>query len=239
MSSLELRRLHQLHLIDAAIVEIKSRAAALDPGRKLQAAIQQLQAQLDSAGERLRTLQGEQADLELKQQGIDAKLQKIDKEMYGGSVVNPREVENLEKEVANLKRQRGELDGRLLELWEAIPPVQKDVQDLESQKTKLKQDLAVHQKKVLQEKELLEAAFRQRQQDRPAALAQVPKPLLVRYDAIRQKAGGIGMADVVRNGFCGSCGTHLPEKLIEGAREGRVMTCESCHRILYLSEGLI
>lgn len=239
MSSLELRRLHQLHLIDAAIVEIKSRAAALDPGRKLQAAIQQLQVQLDSAGERLRTLQGEQADLELKQQGIDAKLQKIDKEMYGGSVVNPREVENLEKEVANLKRQRGELDGRLLELWEAIPPVQKDVQDLEAQKTKLKQDLAVHQKKVLQEKEQLEAAFRQRQQERPAALAQVPKPLLVRYDAIRQKAGGIGMADVVRNGFCGSCGTHLPEKLIEGAREGRVMTCESCHRILYLSEGLI
>lgn len=239
MSSLDLRRLHQLHLIDVAIAEIKNRAAALDPGRKIQASLQQVQTQLDESSARLRALQGEQSDLELKQKGIDAKLQKTDKEIYGGSVVNAREVENLEKEIANLKRQRGEIDERLLELWEAIPPTQKEVGDLEAQRAKLKQDLSVHQKTVMQEKEQLEAAFRQRQQERPAALAQVPKPLLVRYDAIRQKAAGIGMADVVRNGFCGSCGTHLPEKLIESAREGRVVTCESCHRILYLSEGLI
>lgn len=239
MSEMDLRRLHQLHLIDAAIAEIKARAAALDPGRQIQAALQQVQAKFDEASGRLHTLQGEQADLELKQKGIDAKLQKIDKEMYGGTVVNPREVENLEKEIVNLKRQRGEIDERLLELWEAIPPVQAEVTTLEASRAKLKQDLVVHQKKVLEEKTQLEAAFRQRQQERPAALAQVPKPMLARYDAIRQKAGGVGMTDVVRKGFCGSCGTHLPEKLIETAREGRIATCESCFRILYVTEGLI
>lgn len=239
MSEMDLRRLHQLHLIDAAIAEIKSRAAALDPGRQIQTALQKLQTKLDEVSGRLHALQGEQSDLELKQQGIDAKLQKIDKEMYGGNVVNPREVETLEKEIANLKRQRSEIDVRLLELWEEVPPIQAEVTALEADRTKLKQDLNIHQKKVLEEKAQLEAAFKQRQQERPAVLAQVPKPLLVRYDAIRQKAGGIGMTDVVRKGFCGSCGTHLPEKLIETAREGRVATCESCFRILYVTEGLI
>ena len=239
MAELDLRRLHELHLIDAAIAEIKSKAAALDPGRKIQASMQQIQAQLDESDSHLRALQGEQSDLELKQKGIDEKLKKVDREIYGGSVVNAREVENLEKETANLKRQRTEIDSRLLELWDEIPPMQQKVAELEAQHAKLKQDLAVHQKKVMEDKAGLEAAFRARQQARPAALAQVPKPLLVRYDAIRQKAAGIGMADVVGKGFCGMCGTHLPEKLIESAREGRVVTCESCHRILYLSEGLI
>lgn len=239
MAELDLRRLHELHLIDAAIAEIKSKAAALDPGRKIQASMQQIQAQLDESDSHLRALQGEQSDLELKQKGIDEKLKKVDREIYGGSVVNAREVENLEKETANLKRQRTEIDSRLLELWDEIPPMQQKVAELEAQHAKLKQDLAVHQKKVMEDKAGLEAAFRARQQARPAALAQVPKPLLVRYDAIRQKAAGIGMADVVGKGFCGTCGTHLPEKLIESAREGRVVTCESCHRILYLSEGLI
>lgn len=239
MAELDLRRLHELHLIDAAIAEIKSKAAALDPGRKIQASMQQVQAQLDESVSQLRALQGEQSDLELKQKGIDEKLKKVDREIYGGSVVNAREVENLEKETANLKRQRTEIDSRLLELWDEIPPMQQKVAELEAQHAKLKQDLGVHQKKVMEDKAQLEAAFRARQQARPAALAQVPKPLLVRYDAIRQKAAGIGMADVVGKGFCGMCGTHLPEKLIESAREGRVVTCESCHRILYLSEGLI
>lgn len=239
MAELDLRRLHELHLIDAAIAEIKSKAAALDPGRKIQASMQQVQAQLDESGSQLRALQGEQSDLELKQKGIDEKLKKVDREIYGGSVVNAREVENLEKEIANLKRQRTEIDSRLLELWDEIPPMQQKVAELEAQHAKLKQDLGVHQKKVMEDKAQLEAAFRARQQARPAALALVPKPLLVRYDAIRQKAAGIGMADVVGKGFCGMCGTHLPEKLIESAREGRVVTCESCHRILYLSEGLV
>lgn len=239
MGELDLRRLHQLHKIDAAIADIKAKAAALDPGKKQQNALAQLQVQMDEVGGKLRALQGEQSDLELRQKGIDEKLKKIDKEMYGGSVVNAREVENLEKEVANLKRQRGDIDARLLELWEEIPPVQAQFRELETKQAQLKQDLAAQHKKALAEKAELEAAFRARQQERPAAVAQVPKSMLVRYEAIRQKMGGIGMADVVGKGFCGMCGTHLPEKLIEGAREGRVVTCESCHRILYLSEGLI
>lgn len=239
MSELDLRRLHQLHLIDVAINDIKSRAAALDPGRAIQAATQKVQTSLEEARARLHSLQGEQADLELKQKGYGEKIAKIDKELYGGSVVNAREVETINKEIENLKRLRSDLDGRLMEVWDEVPSAQAAVGDLEAQLAKLKADLVVHQKKVLEVKSELEAAFRSRQQERPAVLAQVPKPLLDRYDAIRQKAAGIGMADVVRKGFCGMCGTHLPEKLIESAREGRVVTCESCHRILYLTEGLI
>ncbi|MFQ3678604.1 MAG: hypothetical protein SNJ74_11745 [Fimbriimonadaceae bacterium] len=47
------------------------------------------------------------------------------------------------------------------------------------------------------------------------------------------------MAKISKTGSCGMCGTMLPEKLIEGAREGRLVACEGCHRFLYFSEGVV
>jgi hypothetical protein len=42
MASTDLRRLHKLYLIDAGLTEVRKRAAALDPGRKLTAELEAL-----------------------------------------------------------------------------------------------------------------------------------------------------------------------------------------------------
>lgn len=239
MSFADLRSLHRLHLIDAAIVEIRKRAAALEPGKAVQAEIAALQAACDEAIETARGLAGEQADLDLKQKTIDAKIAQIDKDVYGGKVVNPREVEALQKEIELLKRRRSDMDGRLLEIMEELPAA-KAVAEAARLKVESKRgELAEYQKKVVATRTELEAKFKEVSAKRAEAAAAVPHPMVVRYDAIRQKAGGVGMAEVVRGGFCGMCGTHLPEKLIEGAKDGRIVTCESCHRILFASEGLV
>ncbi len=239
MSELDLRKLHQLHLIDLAIHEIKKRAAALDPGRAIQAHIDRLQAELDDKGGVAKALSQELKDLELKQKGIDDKLKKIDAELYSGKVVSSREIESLEKEVVILKRQRGEIDERLLELWELVPPAKTLAETIEKAIAAKKVELGEFQKQVMVAKSQLEAEFKAKSAQRPVAAKEVPPLLLSRYDAIRQKAAGVGMADIDRNGYCGMCGTHLPEKLIESARVGRVALCESCHRILYISDGLL
>ncbi len=239
MSYVDFRALHRLHLVDAAIVEIRKRAAALDPGKAILAEIAKLQAQYDEIGGQYKALHGEQADLELQQKTIDSKVAQLEKELYSGKVVNAREVENLNKDIASQKKRRSDLDGRLFELMELVPPAKVAADAIESQIEAKKKLLAVHQKEVMVTKGKLEQQFKEVSTKRNEAASIVPKPLLIRYEAIRQKVGGIGMADVVRGGFCGMCGTHLPEKLIESAREGRVATCESCHRILYATEGIV
>lgn len=239
MSFTDLRNLHRLHLVDSAIVEIRKRAAALDPGKAILAKIAALEQELAEVGGHAKALTGEQADLELKQKAIDDKLAQIDKDLYGGKVVNPREVEALQKEIENQKKRRSEMDGRLLELMDLVPPAKAAADAVQAKIDEAKRDLAVHQKQVVQLKTSLEQQFKEITAKRATALADVPKPMVVRYDAVRQRTGGVGMADVVKGGFCGMCGTHLPEKLIEGAKEGRIVTCESCHRILYASDGII
>src|SRR5579862_1664583 len=103
MALSELRRLHKLHLIDMALLEIRKRAAALDPGRKTAAEIKALETELNASPSRM--LQAELLDLELKQKSFQEKINKFEKELYGGKIVNPREVEAVQKEIGILKRQ--------------------------------------------------------------------------------------------------------------------------------------
>lgn len=239
MSILDLRKLSKLNKIDHAILEIRKRAAALDPGKTIQGQIDKLTADFNAKNDDAKKLQAELTDLELQQKNIGDKIKKIDKELYGGKVVNPREVENFEKEIEALKKQRSNLDERIMELWELGPPAKKLAEDVQAQIDEKKNELGEYQKKVVVFRKQLEDEFKRLSALRPEAVKEVPPALLARYEAIKQKYGGIGMAEVVKGNSCGECGTLLPEKLVEGAKEGRVVTCESCHRILYASEGMI
>lgn len=239
MSFTDLRNLHRLHLVDSAIVEIRKRAAALDPGKAILAKIAALEKELEGVGGEAKSLSSEAADLELKQKAIDAKIAQIDKDLYSGKVVNPREVEAFQKEIENQKKRRSEMDGRLLELMDLTPPAKAAADAIQAKIDEAKRELSEHQKKVVQLKTDLERQFKEVTAKRKAALAEVLPAMLLRYDAVRQRTGGVGMSDVVRGGFCAMCGTHLPEKLIEGAKDGRIVTCESCHRILYASDGIV
>src|SRR5579862_5704235 len=120
MPSADLQRLHELYLIDMALLDIRTRAVNLDPGRKTAAEIKALEQQFEEST--ARKLHAEQTDLELKQKTYQEKIAKFEKELYGGKIVNPREVESIQKEIGILKRQRAELDERIMQIWEELPP---------------------------------------------------------------------------------------------------------------------
>ncbi len=233
-----LDRLWRLHKIDQAVFEIRARAAALDPGKRLSEEIADAQRELDEAQAEVHALSGQASDLELAQKGIDEKIKRFDKELYGGGVVNPREVEALQKEVVLLKKERGDLDVRILELWDRIPEAKEAAQAAEEVLKTKKAELAEHRKTVLESKEKLESAFKEATARRAPALEGLEPAMIARYDAIRQKHGGLAMSKVLKDGSCELCGTMQPRKSIEAAKEGRIATCESCHRILYWSDGL-
>lgn len=240
MAAGDIFKLRKLHLIDQAILEIRKQAATLDPGRRVQAQIDDLKEDLEDKGGKAKALSAELTDLELKQKQIDEKIKKFDKDLYGGSVVNPREVENIQKEIAILKRQRGEMDVRVLELWDLVPPAKEGAAKIQQAIDEMAKELAMHQGKAVQTKHKLEAEFKKRSAERPDAVKEIPRAMLDRYESIRQKNGGIGMARIVlKTGTCEMCGLKLPTKSIEAAKEERMATCEGCHRLLYYSEGLV
>lgn len=233
----DLRALWALHVIDSALFDIRAQAAALDPGKKLMAEIKSLtvkHAELEAESHRLN---GELSDLELAQKSIDEKLKKVDKDIYGGSVVNPREVENLEKEIAALKDRRASNDEKILALWDTAPKAKEEADRYAKAIAGKNAELVAHQKTILKTKSELEASFKENSAKRPEAASRVNPALLAKYDGIRQKYG-TGMAKITKESSCGACGLSLAEKTIEYVKADRYVPCEQCHRILYFSDGL-
>jgi predicted nucleic acid-binding Zn-ribbon protein len=239
MATLQLRALWKLHLVDAAILDIRNKAASLDPGRRIQTEIDRLQADYEEKHAEERKLTAELGDLELLNKSIEEKIKKTNNEIYGGKVVNPREVEDLQKTIESLKKKRQANDDRILELWELVPPAKALAEEALKPVEAKKQELGEFQKSVLQIRAKLEQDFKARNAERPALLEGINVTLLTRYESIRQKHGGIGMTTIDKRGNCTMCGTLIPQKHVVSALEDKAVTCESCHRILYATEGLI
>ncbi|HRF58340.1 MAG TPA: hypothetical protein PLH94_00335 [Fimbriimonadaceae bacterium] len=228
----ELAALYRLHKIDAALVEIKARHSkmALDP--ELVSKHNMLAKEYEAKKATADRLAQELKDLELQQKAIEEKLIHTEKTLYGGTIINPREVEAYEKDIGMLKRQRGEVEGKILELWETAPPAKSEA-DRVGQELKALRELAQgSQTDMGQERTRLEQQFKELSARRPSVVADVPAPLLKQYEAIRAKHGGIGMAEVVSRA-CGRCGTVLPERVLIALNEDKLLICESCHRILF------
>lgn len=238
MSLAELRKLTKLHHLDQAIREIRTRAAALDGGKRIRAQIEKIrQENAEVLGEAHR-LSAEQKDLELQSQGNDAKLKKFEADLYGGRIVNSREIQNVEKEIEALKRHRGHLDERLLELMDLVPAAKERAKHVEEAIAQKEAQLAEYKVKAAEARVRLEAEFKKRMEMRPRVVAEIEPALCAKYDAIRQKHGGIGLA-LVDGRACGACGTQVPTRVIVAAQEGKVVVCEACHRILVSMEGVV
>ncbi len=239
MASAELQRLWKLNQIDAGLVDIRFRAANLDVGKKLTAEIEALKKEDEVVGGNARKLSADLTDLELAQKGIEDKLKKIDKELYGGKIVNSREVENLEKEIVALKKQRNANDEKILVLWDTVPPAKEAAAKLEAKIAERQKQLVDRKKAALAEKAALEAEFARLTKARPDAANGIGPGLMTKYDSVRQRMDGVGMAEASRKNTCGGCGTVFPERSVIALREDKVVTCESCHRILYYTEGVV
>lgn len=239
MASPELQRLWKLAQIDNRIQDIRHRAGALDPGRSIQAELQALAQEDAEIGGHARALAAEQKDLELLQASHDDKLKRIDKEMYGGKVVNAREVENLQKEIAAIKRQKDKNDDRLLELMDLLPPAQAAAKKIEVKIADANKRLAARRKQALEEKTNLETEFKRLNTVRPDVAKNVSPTIMTRYENAKQRGGGVGMVQLSKGDTCAGCGTHVPERAVQALREEKLVTCESCHRILYYTDGLV
>jgi len=239
MSIVDLRRLWSLHELDAAILDVRARAANLDSGQTDLKNLKQLISEDEVNGGKARKLSQENVDLELKQKELSDKANKFEKQLYGGSIVNPREVEAMEKEIKMLKKQAGDLDGRLLELMEEIPPAEIDEKAFKIKTDTLKRTVLKKRAQAEKDQQSLNQQYQELTLRRPEVAREVPAPLLGRYEANRKSHGGIGMARITRSQTCEACGMNQADKVVTLVKEGNLSLCEACKRILYWSDGAL
>jgi predicted nucleic acid-binding Zn-ribbon protein len=164
---------------------------------------------------------------------VRAKLQQAEAALYGGTVRNPKELQDLQADVASLKRHLATLDADEIAWMERLEAADIRCRDARS---KLKDVLvgleADHGELRKQQSDLVrtkESCLSERQ---AAADAVIPVWRNT-YDGLRRTRRGVAVA-AVEDGACAACGTALTPALQQNARHAQDLSfCPSCGRILF------
>ncbi len=229
----ELYSLYKLHRIDSAIYSLRQEAAGLDTGQEEERKIKELSKLHEDVGGKAKALLAEQKDLELQQKALAEKIAGFNKKLYDGSIVSPKEIENIEKEIVMLNALSDKHDERLLELFEVSPPIVEGAAKVNAQLDALNQTIKDKREHAVKRHYDIKVEFDSLKTHRPEVARQVPKELLDKYEEVRKKSGDVAMADVTDEQACSQCGMHVPRKQSEFLDSDRVVFCEGCHRILF------
>ena len=162
-----------------------------------------------------------------------AKIENTQKTLYGGSVTNPKELEDLQLESESLKRYLDTLEDRLLEKMV-------DLEEAELKHAQTSQKLTELVARKSGENELLTAdrldllaTIERTETEREAALSNISADDLKTYEKFRRRFDGVALA-LLASGNCGVCGVDLARSKEQEIRAGNTLVyCDQCGRILY------
>ena len=162
-----------------------------------------------------------------------AKIKDSESQLYGGHVTNPKELQDLQREIEALNRHLVVLEDRQLEAMIAMETAQEEMGAARKNKTDLDARSVEKNASLLGEQTDLEADVNRLEEERQAAVSSLSADEIDHYDRLRSKKMGVAVA-AVSDKTCAACGSTLSAALLQAAQSpNEIATCSSCGRILY------
>jgi len=225
--------LYRLQQVDSQIDRAQARLQAIQKMLDDDAALSISKEKFDSTNVSLQS-----ADRAMKQAEADAQSQRIKIEqteasLYGGKGHSPKELLDLQNDVAALKRHLLTLEDIQLEaMFDAekcmttYQAAQAELLAAQNHTDELNRGLYEEQTGLLKE---LDKLF----SERAAVAGPIPPDAVSLYDQLRQQHRGIAVA-VISENSCSACGSGLSAAQMQSSRASEQMAlCPSCGRILY------
>ncbi|MEX2274475.1 MAG: C4-type zinc ribbon domain-containing protein [Actinomycetota bacterium] len=229
------QRLLELQSTDTAMLRLEHRRDLLESGEHVREAAQQADAAEARLGElrmAIDTEQVEQRRLEGEIEQIGSKLSAEERRMYDGSIVNTKELQALQHEIAGAKQRQAGLEDQVLGRMETVEKLNAQVADAERASAEAREaaeravESAAHElTSIATELDTLAATRAQIAPD-------IDEELLELYDDLRASKKGIGAAALV-DGACQGCHQTLSAVQVDKLKKtDGIKRCEQCRRIL-------
>jgi predicted nucleic acid-binding Zn-ribbon protein len=226
-----------LQACDAALDRLANRRRSLPEI----ADIARLDARLTELRDQIVAVETEISDIAREERKIEAdidvvrtRMAKDQQRLDTGSVGSPRELENLQSEVASLTRRRGTLEDLELEQMELREEAEKRLGALQDEAA----GLQAHRESAVERRDAVFAEIdrdaAKTTADRSLLAPQLPDDLVALYEKIRAASDGVGAAPL-KGTRCEGCHLSLSPvdvTRIRSAPEDEVVRCEECRRIL-------
>lgn len=177
----------------------------------------------------------DRANLEKQIAEAKSSLERADRNLKHAQ--NQKEYEAAMRESDVLQKQIAALETQVLEKMTAVEEVEKTLSDraeeISSIETDRQKSLAEFDEQIAAQRKEFEVESAKRQE----VFVTLPPQLAGIYNRMAQRSrDGIAVAEV-KNGACSACFMSLrPQMLVELKTTDKIITCESCARILYIEQ---
>jgi predicted nucleic acid-binding Zn-ribbon protein len=230
-------RLLDLQALDSALDRLAHRRRTLPEI----AEIDRLEKLVDALRDGTVRAQTEVSDLARQQKKFDEEIDQVrtrrardEDRLASGAITVPKQLEELQHEVATLTRRQADLEDQELEVMEVAETAQAALDALTGQRDELlaaRDAAAVARDKVFAE---IDAEIARTTSERVELAATLPEDLLKLYEKLRADHGGVGAGPIER-GRCGGCRLDLmnnEKSDIRAAPADEVLRHDECGRIM-------
>lgn len=230
-------RLLDLQALDSGIDRLAHRRRTLPELaeiRRLDALVDGLRDAVVRAETELSDLTREQERFEREIEQVRVRKQRDEQRMASGAITNPKQLQDLEHEVATLTRRQSDLEDGELEVMEQVEAVQARLDEVTGRRDAHLADRAAAEQRRDAQLAEIDAETARSTVERAELAATFPADLLALYEKIRAAEGGVG-AGAIERGRCGGCRLDLMnnEKAdIRAAGVDDVLRHDECGRIM-------
>ncbi len=216
----------QLDSVRSALLVIERKLSDDAAMRAAQQAVADLEQKHQLEVKSLRAAENKSYDTRVKIELSEASL-------YGGKIRNPKELQDLQNEIASLKRLVSTLEDNELEAMMAVEESEANLaranaflKETEGKQSEQNASLNGEKTKLSTQVERLES-------ERTATLASIPTEDLALYEQLRKTRNGVAVVKISTR-TCTACGTTLTAALVQSVQTTeQLVRCPSCGRILY------
>jgi hypothetical protein len=190
------------------------------------------QAAVTNAEGKLPPLNKHSRELEDTIDATAAKAKEAEERLYSGDLKNPKELRELQTELAMLKAKQNELEESMFVVMENVETAEATLQQAQTHLTNIT--------KTHQQKNDALVAERARKQDNIDELetqgdslrAKVDAKDMQLYEQLKGRTRGLPIAKMHNDGTCGKCGVQQNRTTETDIRRGNPAQCDNCKRIL-------
>ncbi|HUU46705.1 MAG TPA: C4-type zinc ribbon domain-containing protein [Acidobacteriota bacterium] len=203
--------------------------------KNLRDAVDQAGVELTEARDQLEATQLEHKRLELRVKEKNSELERLQKQMT--AIKTNKEYDALSREIDHVRKEIGAAEDGIIQAMERTEELAKEIEDRKARREEIKETNGVQLASIQGEIDSVGEKIRIKEDERRNILVRLDDGMVSTYERVRRGKGG-GAVVGVRKNACLGCFKTLPPQLVQEIRRGeRLITCDSCGRILIWTNG--
>lgn len=238
----DLINLVELQLLEKNIIRKVNEISLLKKSEKLQ----KLEAEFGEISAIHESISRDSLDLEHEKKKLEdsisinnEKIKKHEAKLFSGTITSSKELVNFQEEIKQSKLNNDGLEIKEIELMIKIDEYKPKLKQAEVKKQAYSKDIESLKVEIGIKVKDIEERLAVLKERRKAAISKIPKEVCARYDEVKAKRGGVGVA-VLKNRVCDVCRMEISSGEAERIQDPEVIyKCPECKRMLIISNESI